>query len=71
MIDGYTFTDGKTDVIWADGDTGVTFTLTSAATGPGDRDWSMTGNGTMDEQLLELHEEYPALFAAGGTGFCP
>jgi hypothetical protein len=61
----WTFTDARVDESWADGATGVTFTLETKATGPGGVDWSVQGAGEMDLASLVLEETFPKVFPEG------
>jgi hypothetical protein len=60
----WSFEEARADTRWADGATGVTFELEVTATGEGN-DWSMTGTGLMDLEVMEVSEQYPGLFEAG------
>lgn len=60
----WSFEEVRADTHWDDGASGVTFELEVAATGQG-KDWSMTGTGQMDLELMEVSEQYPGLFEAG------
>ena len=50
---------------WADGATGLTFE--TSATTSGTEDWSMTGSGAMDLELLDLKLTYPSLVPGGAV----
>lgn len=63
----WTFDDARADTAWADGATGISFTLSAAAVGPADADWSLQGQGVMDLDLLQVTEAYPGLFAVGAA----
>lgn len=64
---GWSFAHANVDIAWADGATGVTFTIDVAATGPANHDWTLSGTGAMDTAQLDVTESFPSLFAAGAS----
>lgn len=61
----WNFATADLDIAWADGATGITFTIALDATGPAGKNWAMTGNGSMDLGVLEISEVFTELFPEG------
>jgi hypothetical protein len=61
----FRYESASVDTAWADGDDGITFLIASEATGAGETDWSVDGQGRMDTNSLDLEERYPGLVPSG------
>lgn len=61
------YASASVDTVWADGDTGITFTAASQVADGEDRDWSMSASGRMDVDWFEIEEIYPGLVTDDAT----
>ncbi len=61
----WTYDDARVETSWADGSDEISFTITVDATGPGGRDWTLSGEGVLRSDAVELTYTLPALFADG------